>query len=69
MLTHRVSLIGYLIILLALAGIIFQHPLGLVGYWAWFPPTCLLLGIVMSFLGVIARGFERVEKAIINRRP
>jgi hypothetical protein len=69
MLTNRVSLIGYLTILLAMGGIVFQHPLGLTGYWAWFPPTCLLLGIVMSFLGVIARGFERVEKAINDRRP
>ena len=38
------------------------------GYWAWFPATCLLLGIVMIFVGVIARGFERVEKAIIHKR-
>lgn len=68
MLTHWVSLIGYLTIFLAMVGIIFQHPLGLEGYWAWFPATCLLLGIVMIFVGVIARGFERVEKAVIDKR-
>jgi hypothetical protein len=68
MFSHRLSLIGYSLVGLAVLALVltFRH-IGAFGF-AFLLPYVISGGGMLIFLGVIARGFERVEAAILSRR-
>lgn len=69
---HRVSKLGYALAAIAFVCTIinsfFHVPHPVRDYMMFFTITALVVSFCAVFLGVIARGFERVEAAILSRR-
>ena len=69
---HRVSKFGYVLAVIMFActtvNTFFRLPFPMVQFMGFFTITAFVLSFCAVFLGVIARGFERVEAAILSRR-
>lgn len=65
---HPMSKFGYVLAALAVAGAYFRaySPHDVRNLFDAFVPLFAILGFCTVFLGVIARGFERVEAAILS---
>lgn len=67
MFTHRISLMGYGVVLLSILLITNEEFMKIYSIAGALALIGFVLGICFMLLGVIARGFERVEAAILSR--